>query len=427
MEINDIKILEHKDEYGLLLYYCSSSPKIYSDKILILDLDWTLIRPKSNKKYPIDKDDWCFNMDISKIHQYYQKGWKIIIMTNQKKYNPLHMIPKLTNIINQLNGFEIYGVDIFIATKDDYYRKPSTAIWNFFEKNLNNDYPINYRLSLMIGDAAGRKNDFSAVDIMLAENIGISFMTPEIFASYNHDNIFNNRTITITDEMQKLITNLENNDKYFNPFTFYSNQQQDENLYIEYQKTIKNITQILKDLINNDKQFLIILIGPPASTKSTFSNQIINNLNTILNQKNQKINNLSYDQFDGSKILFKKEFNKALINNQNIINQNTNRTIQERIKWTSIAKNHNYYIISVNFNYPKSLIIHLNNIRNKDISINETLKKPNIHKQIPEVAIHTYFKNFEHINPNKENIDKSFQIKYLDLQNSDFRTKFLQY
>ncbi len=159
-----ITLKEHKDECGLLYYYTPSHPKIYSDKILILDLDWTLIKPKSGKKQPVDSADWVFNMDLTQIAEYYKKGWKIVIMSNQKKYKPEDMIPKLTNILHQLGGFEIQSVDVLIAPKDDYYRKPSIGMWTYLSAHLNDNIPINYKQSFMVGDAAGRKGDFSAGD-----------------------------------------------------------------------------------------------------------------------------------------------------------------------------------------------------------------------------------------------------------------------
>ena len=48
-------------------------------------------------------------------------------------------------------------------------------MWEFYTKNRN----VNYDESFYVGDAAGRKKDFSDSDLKFAENIGITFYTPE--------------------------------------------------------------------------------------------------------------------------------------------------------------------------------------------------------------------------------------------------------
>ena len=62
-----------------------------------------------------------------------------------------------------------------VAFGKDEYRKPETGMWDFYTKNRN----VNYDESFYVGDAAGRKKDFSDSDLKFAENIGITFYTPE--------------------------------------------------------------------------------------------------------------------------------------------------------------------------------------------------------------------------------------------------------
>ena len=55
-------------------------------QIAAFDLDYTLIRPKSNRKFPKDKDDWKFVHDkIPEIlRQVINKKYYLVIFTNQK-------------------------------------------------------------------------------------------------------------------------------------------------------------------------------------------------------------------------------------------------------------------------------------------------------------------------------------------------------
>ncbi len=262
---------------------------------------------------------------------------------------------------------------------------------------------------------------------MLCENIGIPFMTPEIFASYDHNSIFQGKSIPIIPAMKDLVDKLENNDKYFNPFTFYSEQEQDTQRKEEYLKNKKEIMHQLQNIIKNGKSFLIMMVGSPASTKSSLADQIIGNLTKDKNKHHSSTVKLSYDQFDGSKILFKKEFAKAITNKMNIIVDNTNKSASEREKWIKPAKDAKYEIIAIHLDFPKPVIMHLNDMRNKDITVTTTLGNTPNHSNIPDVAIHTYFKNFEPIDINKENMDHLYQITYLDLSEKCYREKFLTF
>ena len=53
-------------------------------KALLLDLDHTLICPLENRVFPKDKDDWQFITGVpERVAGYLDKGYKIIIITNQ--------------------------------------------------------------------------------------------------------------------------------------------------------------------------------------------------------------------------------------------------------------------------------------------------------------------------------------------------------
>ena len=60
-----------------------------------------------------------------------------------------------------------------MSTADDKYRKPNIGMWETLSKM------IDIKSAFYIGDAAGRKGDFSDSDLKFAENIEIQFYVPE--------------------------------------------------------------------------------------------------------------------------------------------------------------------------------------------------------------------------------------------------------
>ena len=72
-----------------------------------------------------------------------------------------------------------------IGPEDDAHRKPSPIMWEIFCQKLNGNVLIDFFSSFYCGDAAGRRKsetrvaDFSADDLLFAENTGLCFTTPE--------------------------------------------------------------------------------------------------------------------------------------------------------------------------------------------------------------------------------------------------------
>jgi bifunctional polynucleotide phosphatase/kinase len=121
---------------------------------------------------------------MKKIRDYSKKGYKIVIMTNQKGCyqgkGKLTFDDFKTRWFNICDALKVPAY-ILAAPQDDFNRKPATGMWDFMEKNLNGDIKINLKDCIYVGDAAGRKGDHSDVDIKYAINIGVNFMTPEEF------------------------------------------------------------------------------------------------------------------------------------------------------------------------------------------------------------------------------------------------------
>lgn len=150
---------------------------------LSFDLDYTLIKTKSGRKFPKDKDDWIgWDEVINTI-----KEPIIIIFTNQAgriSNDDLHY--KLKNIgdyIKKTNPI-VKRVYYVASRKYDNFRKPNIGMVNYI---MNKTNLIISKKMLYVGDAAGRiatksrKKDFSSSDKAFAQNAKFLFQTPEEF------------------------------------------------------------------------------------------------------------------------------------------------------------------------------------------------------------------------------------------------------
>jgi len=291
--------------------------------IYLFDLDGTLIKTKSNKKFPIDKNDWDFlypNIP-NKINSL--SNCFIGIITNQKGLKNKEMINnwiiKIKNILLEIN------IDfVFVSLKDDRFRKPMIGSWEyiydkiFFQTSNINDILLNK--IYYIGDAFGRKNDFSDTDLKFAINCKFKSKTPEIFFGI-------------------LKKDLEGSIKY--PIIEYYNINQQSKIF-----------KILDKLIKNNDKILIMLIGFPASGKSFLRNEILKRWCQFKYYNNDDIN---------SKEINDKLINKNPENYSYVIDDNTNTNMDKRI---NILKKYNSHTkIAIYFNYSLEICFHLNYMR----------------------------------------------------------------
>ncbi|XP_028397112.1 uncharacterized protein LOC114520949 isoform X2 [Dendronephthya gigantea] len=176
---------------GLLIYETSS--RIYSrESVAAFDLDGTIIKTKSGKDFPIDKNDWIFtSQEVKlKLEENQKGGINNVIMSNQGGIglglqDKLEWMEKIEDITSQLN------IPIFVlaATKENNYRKPDVGMWEYYYCTLNQFKMINMKTAIYVGDAAGRPNDHGDSDRKFAENVGIAFQTPEEYFEKTHSEL----------------------------------------------------------------------------------------------------------------------------------------------------------------------------------------------------------------------------------------------
>ncbi|KAK6499587.1 hypothetical protein TWF481_009952 [Arthrobotrys musiformis] len=151
------------------------------------DLDSNLISTKSGKTFARDGEDWKWWHPTvpSKLRQMSEEGYRLVIFTNQnglkasgsKADDKLREWKKKINyIVTALN----LPIHVYAATETDIYRKPRTGMFEHYLSDLGADAPlVDMENSVFVGDAAGRKGDFSAGDRKFAENLDLKFLTPE--------------------------------------------------------------------------------------------------------------------------------------------------------------------------------------------------------------------------------------------------------
>ncbi|RDD38009.1 Bifunctional polynucleotide phosphatase/kinase [Trichoplax sp. H2] len=222
-------------------------PGIPSSQVVYgFDMDDTIITPASGRKFGQGSDDWVllFPEVADTLRELHKNGIKIAIFTNQggiekKKVTVPSICKKIENIINEID----IPIQVFISTGQSHYRKPSPCMWEYMQKNCNGGKNIDTSKSFYVGDAAGRpkgwkpgaKKDFSCSDRMFAANAKVQFATPEEFFLKEKPASFNWNSIDPNSLLKEVIAK--------NKRPVYASKSQE----------------------------VVLLIGRPASGKSTFA------------------------------------------------------------------------------------------------------------------------------------------------------------
>lgn len=333
-------------------------------KIASFDLDSTLIKTKSGNVFPLSLDDWIplYSNIKSKLLKLIELGYYIVIFTNQKKLNDKSVIlfsNKIKSIMSFL-GIHNNKYAYYISYGSNKFRKPMTGMFDTF-LHTNNISSI-HKNSFYCGDAGGRvfigsnrKKDHSITDYYFALNIKLKFKFPEdIFSQpidqYYIDDPYISKSLLLWGLIKQKVP--------WNDIDSFN-----------------NIT---------DKK-IIIMVGCPASGKSSLAKSII---------KRYCANNYKYYSLDKQKSKMKKLVELSVKNNDNMIIDNTNPSINDRLKYYFLG----YQKLIIYFNYSKDLCNHLNNYRTQTTNKNK----------ISKIVYNIYYK---HLNiPNINETDNLYII-----------------
>ncbi|WAQ85810.1 hypothetical protein PtA15_6A439 [Puccinia triticina] len=157
-----------------------------STKIAAFDIDGTLIKVKSGKKFPANADDWklwASNVP-KKLQEAHADGFAIVLLSNQNFKAPKYRKDFESKLIQLARTLSV-PLRVFAAREKDKFRKPLTGMWEEFVAHWNGGIKPNLENSFFVGDAAGRPatnsspKDWNDTDRKLALNIGVPFFTPE--------------------------------------------------------------------------------------------------------------------------------------------------------------------------------------------------------------------------------------------------------
>ncbi|CAF3894858.1 unnamed protein product [Rotaria sordida] len=365
--------------YGDTLPGCS--------KIASFDMDSTLISVKSGAKFAKNHADWIWWHETvpKKLAELHKDGYRLIIFTNQggieKHHTKLDDIKrKCEKLIEETNA-PIY---VFIATGENHFRKPATSMYDFFVENCNQNVEIDKKNSFYCGDAAGRinnwtagkKKDFSCADRKFAHNIGLTFKTPEeCFLDEAPTTKFEWGSINPSEYINKL-----SNGKTTNETKTYHKSTQE----------------------------VVILQGPPASGKSTFSRR-------YFQPYNYEIINRDKLQTPAKCLKAAKE---ALDSGQSVVIDNTNPAAASRSEYIALAKSHKIPCRCFVLNTPIELCHHLNYVR-----VHQTSGEV---RRIPDVGYNVYKKNYEAPKAN-EGLAEIINIDFIPKFDTETHEKIFHY
>lgn len=287
-------------------------------RIAAFDLDDTIIKPSSDKKFSENENDWKLydNSIFGKLLKLSLDGYQIVIVSNQKgisigKVNIDMFKMKLEKIVNYLD----LDITFFCSLNDNHYRKPRIGLWSLIDGDKSE--------SFYCGDAGGLKErtingnyifkDFSDTDIKFAKNVGIKFIHRDEF-------VFN----VIYDDIKV-------------------------NYSVDFTKIGLNITKFIPK-----HQEMILNVGFPASGKSHYSiTQITPHDYEYINQDTLKTSKKCIDMS-----------NKYLSENKSVVIDNTNLTKENRKAFIDLAKKYKIKVRCLIFTTPIDVCIHNSYLRN---------------------------------------------------------------
>ncbi|KAJ1719202.1 DNA kinase/phosphatase Pnk1 [Coemansia erecta] len=365
-----------------------------STKFAAFDLDKTLINVRGNWKFPKGADDWrFFHPQVPQVLQrMYNQGYKIVIISNQAGLRPAKGSTELTKtakeyrlkIENIAKQFD-FPFTILAATGRNYMRKPSPGMW-FMAEMDNGGVEVDREASFFVGDAAGRPagwkqgalEDFSDSDLAFALNAGVPFYTPE--------EIFSEDICSKEQPLPLAAPNVWPISRFHSKALAIDHDGHNE--------LLQSIEQLAELAQSQAKGMLVVLVGPPASGKSTFANAHLSKLGfERANMDTLKTRKKCMDAVE-----------LALENSKLIVVDNTNPDVASRSSFLHIASKAGVSCVAVVFeNSTRDLTSHNNLYRSQlhqarymagPMESKKLHLIPSIWEGVPAVAFNTYFKRF---------------------------------
>lgn len=130
-----------------------------SARLALFDLDQTLIDTQSGRAFPTSAQDWRWlNAHVvARLQQAHAEGYRVVIVSNQagiarEPTTEAWLHAKLSAMAAAL----AIPLTALLAAAKDEWRKPHTAMVDYFAAHLNAATPVDWTNSYYVGDAAGR-------------------------------------------------------------------------------------------------------------------------------------------------------------------------------------------------------------------------------------------------------------------------------
>jgi bifunctional polynucleotide phosphatase/kinase len=350
-----------KVDETLLVHTSPSLPG--STLIASFDMDSTLVVPKSGAKFPKNRGDWVWMWPEipSELKRLHKAGYKIVIFSNQAGISKGNQKAEdLTGKITDLCADIDVPIQAFLATANDKYRKPSSEMWRVFVESYNGGVAVNMSESYYIGDAAGRNvnwapkkpKDHSVVDRKFAVNSKLPFKTPEEFFRGEAAVPFMWRTLDPNELLGQ-----------------FTGTKKDAKIAAKEAALDTLLASLGK------RQELIIMIGYPASGKSTFSERFL--VPKGYTRVNRDILGTPAKCLSATKA--------ALAAGKSVVVDNTNPSAAARAEFTALAKASKIPFRAFHIDVDLLLADHLNLVRELQTGV----------KRVPDIAYNMFRSKFQ--------------------------------
>lgn len=403
-----------KDDSGLLVRISNihqNEPEfLYYNKIAGFSFNNTLIKLKTGMANN-QRDAWkpLNNKVISKLVEIHEQQYSIVIFSNQMdiakgKYSKDDLKYKFDEFVKLVfkKNIPILG---FFSLEKNFCQKPYTGMWKIMESLYRkNKYPLpNRDKSIFIGNLGGRRSlyrkyakrssDSSYIDRAFAYNVSMKYKTPEMF--FNDEKIrreWKYGDYILSKEEMLQIQSESQNKEYTNVFNH-------------------GVKYFIKSSFGDLKQFLIIMVGPPKSSKSSLVNYIVDDTKDCVERKKIKpwtvIDPMSFSNKNSYSL--KKcstKITEEITYGNSVIVDGINGTTECRASYIDLVKDFdNIGILMIEMRVSLKLAKHLNHMKvemSNDFNItptaNTSFMKFNREYERPLI------KEFLDINPKRVNI-----------------------
>lgn len=336
--------------------------------IAMFDLDHCIIRPQEGRTFPRSSSDWEWVFpNVPDVLKTLEKTHRVVVITNQARTekDPKKRQAKIDELEKKLKDvFKGHNLEVYIPIAKDQWRKPNTAIFEKYilHQDVLSPESISDIEAFYVGDAAGRPKDHSDSDRAFAYNLYLLF---KHICIQNGSKLLKSmypKFYTETEYFQKQLSN-NKSWKSFNTTEYLQNNP----------PTSNNVP-----VMDPAKKWLILMVGAPASGKSTIAKNLTLPNKVIISQ-----------DVSGTKRKTFAKVREALANGKNVVVDNTNPTKEIRKEIIDLLvhmKNHlNYSTAIIMADTPRPLVMHLNSVRVRHGGV-----------KIPKVAYNVFYKKFEY-------------------------------